>query len=146
MRPEHRDRETALKYIYHCEAHNGEDLRDYQEFLLHFGHILNTSYCHALCFGTLKNMYRIDKIIEGYTNNWKISRMTAIDRSLLRMSVYELLYHNTPRKVVLDEAVELAKRYGTQKSKAFINGVLHSIAQQTRTADNTGETDVCSNE
>ena len=131
MRPEHKDRETALKYIYHCETHDADDLHDYQDFLARFGSIMNTSYCRDLCFGTLKNLPKIDKIIENYANNWKISRMNSVDRSLLRMGVYELLRHRTPRKVVIDEVVELAKRYGTDRSKGFINGILHSVAYRT---------------
>ena len=135
MRPEHKDRETALKYIYRCEAQNADDLQDYQDFLARFGNVMNTSYCRDLCFGTLKNLPKIDKIIENYANNWKISRMNSVDRSLLRMGVYELLRHSTPRKVVIDEVVELAKRYGTDKSKGFINGILHSVAYRTEEED-----------
>ena len=144
MRPEHKDRETALKYIYHCEAQSSDDLQDYQDFLMRFGSVMNTSFCHDLCFGTLKNLHKIDKIIENYANNWKISRMNSVDRSLLRMGVYELLRHGTPRKVVIDEVVELAKRYGTSKSKGFINGILHSVAHNV--AGGTGEVDVRSSE
>lgn len=146
MRPEHKDRETALKYIYHCEAQGSDDLsQDYQDFLVRFGSVMNTSFCHDLCFGTLKNLHKIDKIIEDYANNWKISRMNSVDRSLLRMGIYELLRHGTPRKVVIDEVVELAKRYGTSKSKGFINGILHNVAHNVA-SKKTGEVDVHRNE
>ena len=131
MRTESRDRETALKFIYEREANDEmlSSMSDYEHFMTYFGSFANSGLCKKLCLGTLNNLQKVDKIIESYADNWKISRMNAVDRSLLRVGVYELLGLSTPRKVVINEIVELAKRYGTNKSKCFINGILHNVAQ-----------------
>ncbi|MDO4558708.1 MAG: transcription antitermination factor NusB, partial [Planctomycetia bacterium] len=61
--------------------------------------------------------------------HWKIERMTATDRTILRLGAYELLYSPTPARVAVNEAVELAKRYGTAQSAAFVNGILDALLQ-----------------
>lgn len=78
--------------------------------------------------GTLKNKQTIDDLIASHSNNWRIDRMPATDRNILRMAVYELLEEaETPAKVVINEAIEIAKKFGTTDSAQFINGVLDSI-------------------
>jgi N utilization substance protein B len=71
----------------------------------------------------------IDKLIEEHSHNWRLDRMAKVDRSVLRVAVYELRFRDDiPKKVTLNEAVELGKRFGTEESSAFINGVLDRIA------------------
>src|SRR5271169_5634511 len=71
----------------------------------------------------------IDKLIEEHSHNWRLDRMARVDRSVLRVAVYELKFReDIPKKVTLNEAVELGKRFGTEESSAFINGVLDRIA------------------
>ena len=71
----------------------------------------------------------IDKLIEEHSHNWRLDRMARVDRSVLRVAVYELRFRDDiPKKVTLNEAVELGKRFGTEESSAFINGVLDRIA------------------
>ena len=71
----------------------------------------------------------IDKRISDQAKNWSLQRMTPVDLSILRIGVYELLYQpDIPTAVVIDEAIEIAKRYGTKESPAFINGILDKIA------------------
>jgi N utilization substance protein B len=70
----------------------------------------------------------IDAWIERFSQNWKIRRMSRVDRNVLRVAVYELLYcHDIPPKVSINEAIDIAKRYGTEDSGAFINGILDSV-------------------
>jgi len=78
--------------------------------------------------GVMSNLSEIDKVINNYTNNWSLERITNIDRSILRMAIYEILYlKNIPKSVSINEAVELAKKYGTKSSFSFVNGVLGKI-------------------
>jgi len=78
--------------------------------------------------GVTGNLSEIDKAINDYTNNWSLERITNIDRNILRMAIYEILYlKNIPKSVSINEAVELAKKYGTKSSSSFVNGVLGKI-------------------
>ena len=81
--------------------------------------------------GTVENMEKIDDMIQNQAENWRLSRMAAVDRNIIRMSVYEFLHEtDTPKLVVIDEAIEIAKKFGTQKSSQFINGILDGILKR----------------
>ena len=85
----------------------------------------------SLYISTVDNRARIDEIIKKTSLNWEMDRMPAIDRSILRMAVCEMMIlSDAPVAVIIDEAIELAKKYSTEKSGKFINGVLDSIARQ----------------
>jgi len=78
----------------------------------------------------LENLKQIDEIIPNYLKNWKYDRILSIDRNILRMGVAEFLYRqDIPYKVTINEAIELAKRFGDEKSGGFINGVLDNIVK-----------------
>src|SRR3989338_11032778 len=80
---------------------------------------------------TVNNTPKIDEIIKKTSLNWELDRMPAIDRSILRMAVCEMMIlPGTPVAVIIDEAIELAKKYSTEKSGKFVNGVLDGIARQ----------------
>ncbi len=80
---------------------------------------------------TIANRQKIDEIIKKTSRNWEMERMPAIDRSILRMAVCEMMIlSDAPVAVIIDEAIELAKKYSTEKSGKFVNGVLDSIARQ----------------
>jgi N utilization substance protein B len=80
--------------------------------------------------GVCKHRNEIDRLIEANAENWSLDRITVIDRNILRLASFELLYcSDIPFKVIIDEAVELGKRYGTEDSKAFINGILDKIVR-----------------
>jgi len=81
--------------------------------------------------GTLDNMARIDEMIVAQADNWRLERMAVVDRNIIRMSVYEFLHEtDTPKLVIIDEAIEIAKKFGTQKSSQFINGILDGILKR----------------
>jgi N utilization substance protein B len=85
----------------------------------------------SLYSSTIENRAKIDEIIRKTSRNWEMERMPAIDRSILRMAVCEMMIlSDTPVAVIIDEAIELAKKYSTEKSGKFVNGVLDSIARQ----------------
>ena len=83
--------------------------------------------------GIYRNRKEIDQLIEKHSIHWKLSRMAVVDRNILRLGVYELLYlHDVPTSVVLNEAIEIAKKFGTEDSSAFINGVLVNAGKEVR--------------
>ena len=77
----------------------------------------------------------LDARISEHAKNWRLSRMAAVDRNILRLAVYELEHGDTPASVILDEAVELARRFGDDPSPAFVNGVLDAVARSVRGAE-----------
>jgi transcription antitermination protein NusB len=94
------------------------------------------AFFDRLASGVLENKERIDDLIERYSSNWKIRRMACVDRNVLRLAVYELLWcEDIPAKVTINEAIDIGKKFGTSESGAFINGILDSI----RTALEKGE-------
>ena len=87
----------------------------------------------ALVKGTLDNLEKIDSIISAYAENWELDRMAVIDRNVMRMASYEMLFLNDiPPKVSINEAVNLAKKYGDVDSGKFVNGILDKINKKER--------------
>ena len=85
---------------------------------------------------TWDNIARCDELITDSTLKWKMSRLSPVDKSILRLSVYQLVFcDDIPKKVVINEAIELAKKYSTEKSPGFINGVLDAIRKKLKSAD-----------
>lgn len=85
-------------------------------------------YARALVEGTARHREEIDELIRKQAEHWRLERMSAVDRNILRLAVYELLYEeDVPKLVVLDEAIELAKRYGSEQSGRFVNGLLDGL-------------------
>lgn len=87
----------------------------------------NRPFFRALCEGTWAARKEIDGRLAAFTKDWPVDRLASTDRAVLRMAVYELLHLDTPTRVVLNEAVELATRYGTEASGRFVNGVLGAL-------------------
>lgn len=88
-------------------------------------------FAQKLVLGTHRLRGELDRIIEDSTEHWRLERMAAVDRNVLRMAGYEMLCHpDTPPVVVIDEAIEIAKKYGTEDSGGFINGILDAIRRQ----------------
>lgn len=120
----------ALQVLYQMDA--GGAKAD-QALKLFFGH-LSTSpegeeFASALVRGYEDERDEIDAIIRGVSRHWRLERMARVDRNILRLATYELLrMGDIPRRVTLNEAVELAKRFGSEGSAGFVNGVLDRIA------------------
>lgn len=78
--------------------------------------------------GVLRHREQIDSVVEQFSNNWKIRRMACVDRNILRLAVFELLYcADVPSKVAINEAIDIGKKFGTPESGSFINGIIDSI-------------------
>ncbi|MDI6785679.1 MAG: transcription antitermination factor NusB [bacterium] len=125
-------RELTLKILYASDITNQIETEDSLEELS-WSEDKKVSksvsiYAQKLVQGIRENASSIDKVISKYSKNWKISRQSVIDRNILRMAVYELIYClDIPNIVVIDEAIELSKKYSDKDSPSFINGVLDAI-------------------
>ncbi len=85
----------------------------------------------SLVRGTVEHLGEIDRLIGSQADNWRLERMPAVDRNILRLGVYEFLHQpDVPKLVVIDEAIELAKRYGSENSSSFVNGLLDGLVKQ----------------
>jgi N utilization substance protein B len=85
------------------------------------------AFANRLFEGAAKEAAALDETIAKHSENWRIERVSAIDRAILRLAIHEMRGETTPRKVVVNEAVELAKKFSTEDSSSFVNGVLDAI-------------------
>jgi N utilization substance protein B len=91
------------------------------------------TFAEALVAGTMENLVELDGIIQRASKNWRLERMARVDRNVLRLATFELAHVlEVPAKVVINEAIEVAKRYGASESPAFVNGLLDRIAQELK--------------
>jgi len=93
------------------------------------------AFGQELVSGIALHRAELDALLSEHATNWRISRMAAVDRNILRIGVYELTRTETPARVVLDEAIELARRFGADPSPAFVNGVLDAVARAVGRGD-----------
>jgi transcription antitermination protein NusB len=125
-----RGREIALQVLYQAELNPGfspEDLRRFVERRL-LGDKKLCEFTRGLIGGIQANQPRIDALISEVAENWRLDRMAAIDRNILRLGAYEILYcPDVPTKVAINESLELAKRYSTGQSSRFVNGILDRL-------------------
>ncbi|UCD84432.1 MAG: transcription antitermination factor NusB [Deltaproteobacteria bacterium] len=129
-----RSRELALQALYQLDVNkeNAEELL--QLFWENYSHQEEVkAFSSSIIEGARRNREEIDKLINHNSENWRLERMAVVDRNILRMAVFELLYcSDIPYKVILNEAIEMAKKFGTEESSSFINGILDNIAKQAR--------------
>lgn len=134
MTRRHRAREVALQILYQADLNPQLDRQHVQQFLwrrLRQEELVG--FAERLYQGTLTHRPEIDERLARIAENWRIERMNAVDRNILRLGAYELLFcPETPTKAIIDEAIELAKRYGTSDSSAFVNAILDRLAQECR--------------
>jgi transcription antitermination factor NusB len=130
-------REVALQFLYQLDL-RGEQNPAALEAEFWARHPVDAearAFAEELVSGTKLNQAKIDAVIGQYTEHWDVARMAVVDRNILRAGVYELLFHgDVPPKVAINEAIEIAKKFGTQESSRFINGVLDRIAKELRPA------------
>ena len=132
MRKRTRARELALQLLYQIDARGDEILGTIDDYLAREEPDEDVRrFARELIDGTGEMRPGIDEIIAAAAQNWHLSRMTLVDRNILRMAVYEMLHvPDIPAKVSINEAIELGKRYSTQQSGAFINGILDRIRRE----------------
>ncbi len=129
MNPKTQAREVALKLLYQDEFSNDttneQQLKRYRQ--LYELNDRTWDYVTHLYKGIHENSKNIDQLLESKSNNWSLERMNFIDRNILRIATFEMVHSHVPVAVAVNEAIELAKRFGTENSSAFINGILDSI-------------------
>ena len=122
-------RELALKFLYQFELNEG-DLDGQMKLFLKRNSSQEgvESFMKELVVSLIDKMEEIDEIIQKFSDHWVLDRMTVIDRNILRMGTCELLFNfSTPPKVVINEAIDIAKKYGNEDSPEFINGILDKV-------------------
>ena len=122
-------RELALKFLYQFEL-NGGDLDEQIKLFLERNSSQEdvVNFMKELVVSLIDKMEEIDEIIQKFSDHWILDRMTVIDRNILRMGACELLFNfSTPPKVVINEAIDIAKKYGNEDSPEFINGILDKV-------------------
>ena len=127
-------RELALQMLFEHDVagttpadmfQRSEDLRNASESL--------SDFTKRLVSGTLEHRDALDALISRQADHWRLMRMPIVDRNILRMALFELLHEpETPRPVVIDEALEIAKRFSTPRSSQFINGILDGVLKSGR--------------
>ena len=125
-----RGREIALQVLYQLEQNPGLDRDEVRRFVQRRlrGEVKLCEFAEALIAGVQANQPKIDGLISEVAENWRLDRMAAIDRNILRLGAYELLFHpDVPTKVAINEALDLAKRYSTAQSSRFVNGILDRL-------------------
>ena len=125
-------RELAIKFLYQYEFNEG-NLKDQMKLFLERNPSQGEvgDFMKELVGSILEQIKEIDKIVQRFSDNWVLDRMTVIDRNILRMGTCELLFNfSTPPKVAINEAVDIAKKYSNKDSPEFINGILDKIYKE----------------
>ena len=134
MKKRTRARELALQFLYQIDLRGAELLDEARDYLRDEEPDKGTrEFALFLIRGTVENLEPINDLIHKVAQNWDIERMAVIDRNVLRMATFELLFcEDIPPKVSINEAIELGKRFSTQNSGGFINGVLDKIKDRRK--------------
>jgi N utilization substance protein B len=131
-----RARELALQLLYQFEltdASPEEMQAGFEEWRKASDDV--RGFADALLRGTLARIDELDEELGRQTTHWRLERLAAVDRNILRLAMYELIYEaGTPHAVVIDEAIEIAKKYGTKDSGRFVNGVLDGFVKRRAAA------------
>lgn len=146
MSPRHQSRVAALQFLYRYDLEHQKNRQEGEPVLTvndllestleaHWDHFKIEPevrpFANSLVRGILENVTRLDPIIEKHSAHWKLARMSSIDRNLLRIAAFELLIErDNDGAVVINEAIELAKTFGTEDSASFVNGILDTLYKE----------------
>ena len=136
MSQRRRAREVALQVLFEDDVNSRGTAEELQSFLR--GRIRNRGmedFAVALVFGVRRNREALDERIEAIAANWSLKRMAGVDRNVLRLAAFEILHTDTPFAVVVNEAIELAKRFGSKQSGGFVNGILDRLKPSPEAAE-----------
>ena len=131
MSTRHKARELALQILYSMDM-LGDDTDELFDGL---GELVSpkqapSNFCRRLVRGVIDHRSDLDRIIEAHSSNWKVYRMSGVDRNILRLAAFEMLYcEDIPAKVSINEAIEMGKKFGTDETGPFVNGVLDAVRQ-----------------
>jgi transcription antitermination protein NusB len=140
MAARHRSRKRALQVLFEWDM-RGEPV---ERAIAHYYESLYSEesenkpkpdkFMEELARGTVANAVEIDKSIEAKSEHWRLERMPVVDRNILRLAIYELSQQAVPAPVIIDEALELARKFSNDESISFINGILDAVHRQTLAA------------
>ena len=136
-------RELAMQALYQLDIQAAQTSESITEFLLESeSDILVRNLAAQWCKDTWANLDQCDELITNAIIKWQLSRLSPVDRSILRLGVYQLKFHpDIPPKVVINEAIELAKKYSSVQSSGFVNGVLDAIRKKIEPENNKSKAD-----
>jgi N utilization substance protein B len=129
-----RAREVALQILFEDDVNPRSSVEATKKFL--HGRLNNLEleeFCLSLILGVRRNQQELDDLLSKTADNWSLARMAATDRNVLRLGAYEILYTDTPDRAAINEAVELAKRFGSAQSAQFVNGILDKFLHRKET-------------
>ena len=136
----HKAREAALQMLFAADLYKVDPDRLTEDYWNEFGDTsIDTKtreFADKLVGGTLRELATIDERIKTRAEHWRIERMAIVDRNVLRLAVYEFLFEDTPDTVVINEALEIARRFSTYEATKFINGILDAIKHDLEAAKN----------
>jgi N utilization substance protein B len=132
-------REAAIQFLYQRDLGGGAFVADLEEFYAFRG--LSPSarrFCEGLVKGALAHSAEVDVALREHTQNYELGRLSAVDRNILRLAIHEMLFcSDIPPVVSINEAIDIAKKYGTEESGRFVNGVLDKIKATLKRPDRT---------
>ena len=120
-------REKIMVILYQIDFYKKENIEYNLEDVFHENLEMDNKYVKDIVNGVLENQDNIDETINKYLDNWDLDRLGKTDKAILRLGTYEMLYYDTPKVVVINEAVELSKKYSDDKIVKLINAVLDKI-------------------
>ena len=128
-------RETAFCLLFETEFHGEGDPKTVYDTAVENREIADDEYVKSIYFGVREHLAQIDELMEKHSKGWKVSRISPVSRSVIRLCIYEMLYReDIPRAVSLNEAVELVKKYDDLKMRAFVNGLLNGVKNELEAA------------
>ena len=132
-----RSREVAIKVLFHLEFSGDSPSAAFDLICNSFGFSEDVKpFAQGLVLGVYDRLKELDTIISETSTNWRLERIAKVDRCILRLAAFELLYRNDiPPKVSINEAVDLAKKFGSEESGGFINGILDKIYNTVMSSD-----------
>ena len=136
-----RSRQRALQILFLWDSRRppvDEAIAEYYDTLYAEEHPERDAFVEGLVHGTVGHIGDIDERISRHAEHWRMARMPAVDRNILRLAVYEMLHCGTPPAVAIDEALELARRYSHEESVQFVNGVLDAVQRELALARSQG--------
>jgi transcription antitermination protein NusB len=133
MSSRHRSRQRALQILFLWDARRQpveEAITAFYETLFAEEHPERDAFVDQLVHGTIEHLDEVDGRIRRHAEHWRMERMPVVDRNILRLAVYEMTHQHTPAAVVIDEALELARKFSGEESVQFVNGVLDAVHRE----------------
>jgi N utilization substance protein B len=127
-----KSREFAMQMIFQWDSNQQDPVKLEAKFWRSAKAADTTrAFANRLLEGTIKELQVLDPLITKHADNWKFERLSAIDRAILRLGIYELRFSETPPKVVMNECVELAKKFSSEDASSFVNGILDAVHKES---------------